>query len=317
MHNFVSMKIEHYISQLLYRYQCVTVPGFGAFLTEFQSAQLHESSNAFYPPKKLISFNSHLKNNDGLLANHIAQAEKSTYEAAVNAIQNEVSIWKNILDVNGKFTLKNIGELSLNAENNIVFQPSDNSNYLTEAFGLSSFVSPSIKRETYKQEVEALEEKAPIAFTPEARKTRPYLKYAAVFLLAMGASGAGGYQLFRNQVERETLMVETQVQKQVQDKIQEATFFIDTPLPSVTLTVKEEKLPYHIVAGVFRSEENAEKACNELKNLGYKSRRIAKNRHGLFPVLYGSFTTIHEAKAAMSQIHESRDKQAWLLVREL
>ena len=46
------MKIEPYIAQLLYRYQCVTVPGFGAFLTEIQSAQLIESSNSFFPPKK-------------------------------------------------------------------------------------------------------------------------------------------------------------------------------------------------------------------------------------------------------------------------
>ena len=74
------MNIESYIAQLLYRYQCVTVPGFGAFLTEIQSAQLIESSHSFFPPKKVISFNAHLKNNDGLLANHIAQAEKTSYE---------------------------------------------------------------------------------------------------------------------------------------------------------------------------------------------------------------------------------------------
>ena len=41
------MKIEQYISQLLYRYQCVTVPGFGAFLTEFQSAQLDKTNVSF------------------------------------------------------------------------------------------------------------------------------------------------------------------------------------------------------------------------------------------------------------------------------
>jgi len=103
------MKIEHYISQLLYRHQCVTVPGFGAFLTEIQSAHLHENTNSFYPPKKVISFNSHLKNNDGLLANHIAQIEKSTYENAVASIESEVVIWNSILQVNEKFTLKNIG----------------------------------------------------------------------------------------------------------------------------------------------------------------------------------------------------------------
>jgi hypothetical protein len=44
------MKIEKYISALLYRYQCVTVPGFGAFLTEWQSAQVIEGQHSFIPP---------------------------------------------------------------------------------------------------------------------------------------------------------------------------------------------------------------------------------------------------------------------------
>src|SRR6476660_10324715 len=133
------MKIEQYISQLLYRYQCVTVPGFGAFLTETQPAHIHESSNAFYPPKKVISFNSYIRHNDGLLANHIATAERTAYDTALDAIQSEVGIWKEILDINGKFTLKNIGELSLNAEKNVVFSPYEQLNYLTDAFGLNSF----------------------------------------------------------------------------------------------------------------------------------------------------------------------------------
>ena len=82
------MNIQPYIAQLLYRYQCVTVPGFGAFLTEIQSAQLTESSHSFFPPKKIISFNGQLQNNDGLLANHIAQAEKTSYEYNENKITN-------------------------------------------------------------------------------------------------------------------------------------------------------------------------------------------------------------------------------------
>src|SRR4029079_3399956 len=92
------MKIEHYIAQLLYRHQCVTVPGFGAFLTEIQSAYFNEVSNTFYPPKKLISFNSHLKNNDGLLANHISISEKIDYETAVQKIKDEVDSCKERLE---------------------------------------------------------------------------------------------------------------------------------------------------------------------------------------------------------------------------
>jgi hypothetical protein len=320
------MKIEHYISQLLYRHQCVTVPGFGAFLTEIQSAHLHENTNSFYPPKKVISFNSHLKNNDGLLANHIAQIEKSTYENAVASIESEVVIWNSILQVNEKFTLKNIGELSLNSEKNLVFTPSENINYLKESFGLNSFVSPSIKREQYKQEAETFykeeiqevvpEEKEVIALEPEVKKSRSYLKYAAIIVLALSATGSIGFKLYQDHIDQQTLLVETAVQKQVQNKIQEATFLIENPIPAVTLTVKEEKLPYHIVAGAFRNEENAQNIYMDLLKSGFKARRIAPNNHGLFPVLYGSYATNAEAQEAMTKIHET-NPDAWLLVKNL
>lgn len=313
------MKIEQYISQLLYRYQCVTVPGFGAFLTEFQSAQLDENSHSFYPPKKLISFNPFLKNNDGLLANHLAQAEKISYEIAVSAIQNEVSHWKTKIQELGRFSIKNIGEFSLNAEKNIVFVPIDQINYLTTSFGLSSFVSPVVKREVYKEIVETLEEKAPIAFTPEKRSSFKALKYAAIITISLGLTGALGYKLYDNylqQIEQQTLLVQSNVQKKINQKIQEATFFIENPLPSVTLTVPNEKTPYHVVAGAFRLESNAENAYQSLLKLGFKAKRLPANKHGLFPVLYGSYTSYNEAHEAMKSIKKLDNKDAWLLIQE-
>ena len=281
----------------------------------------------FIHRKKVISFNSHLKNNDGLLANHIAQIEKSTYENAVASIESEVVIWNSILQVNEKFTLKNIGELSLNSEKNLVFTPSENINYLKESFGLNSFVSPAIKREQYKQEAETfykeepaevatVEEKETIVFEPEVRKSRSYLKYAAIIVLALSATGSIGFKLYQDHIDQETLLVETAVQKQVQNKIQEATFLIDNTLPSVTLTVASEKLSYHIVAGAFRNEENAQNIYNDLLKSGFKARRIAPNKHGLFPVLYGSYATNAEAQEAMTKIHET-NPDAWLLVKTL
>jgi hypothetical protein len=312
------MKIEQYISQLLFRYQCVTVPGFGAFLTEFQSAQLDENSHSFYPPKKMVSFNPFIKNNDGLLANHLAQAEKISYEIAVNSIQNEVSHWKTKILEFGNISLKNIGDFSLNSENNIVFVPVDQINYLTASFGLSSFVSPAVKREVYKEEVEQLEEKAPVIFTPEKRRNYSVLKYAAVFLLSAGITGTVGYKYYENKIAQETLIVETNVQKKVNQKIQEATFYISNPLPAVTLTVPEEKLPYSVVAGAFRIESNAEEQYQRLLELGFKkAKRLAPNKHGLFPVVYGSYSTYSEAHEAMKNIQKLDNKDAWLLVDEL
>ena len=313
------MKMEHHISQLLYRYQCVSVPGFGAFLTEIQSARLNESAVSFYPPRKVVSFNFHLKNNDGLLANHISQAEKITYEDAVKNIESEVSNWKYQLQQSQTLQIKNIGQFAINSENNLVFESFDSLNYLTDSFGLSTFVSPKIQREIYKQEVEALEEKAPILFTPEKRKNS-YLKYAAVFVLGLGAAGFFGnnyYNDYQNTVASKQLMVEKSVQQKVENKIQEATFFIESPLPAVKLTVKEEKMAYHIVAGAFRNEANAQKIYERLSKKGFKSRRIEQNKHGLHPVLYGSFSTYAEAQKEMSKIQKTENREAWLLIKEL
>ncbi|MBP6759230.1 MAG: SPOR domain-containing protein [Flavobacterium sp.] len=315
------MNIEPYIAQLLYRYQCVTVPGFGAFLTEIQSAQLIESSHSFFPPKKMISFNAHLKNNDGLLANHIAQAEKTSYEYAISAIQYEVFNWKKALQENGLFSIKNVGNFSLNADKNLIFTPYDQTNYLTNSFGLSAFVSPVVKREQFEQKIEALEENLEeeevIALIPERRRTSAYLKYAAIFVLGLGLTGAIGYPVYQQQIANETIIVEQSVQKQVQNKIQEATFFIENPVPAVTLTVKEEKMSYHIMAGAFRDEANAQKKFEELSKEGYKARRIPQNKHGLFPVLYGSYATFAEAEKAKQEINETDNPDAWILVESL
>ena len=314
------MMIEKHISALLYRYQCVTVPGLGAFLTEIRPAYLDAGTHTFYPPKKLISFNANVKNNDGLLANHIALQEKISYSDAVAAITVAVDRWKQALNNFDVITLKNLGEMGLNTEGSLVFTPDTPINYLTEAFGLSAVASPAVKREVYKAEVEALEEKAPIVFTPERKRSYSYLKYAAVFAVMLGA-GAVGFKTYNdNRVATQTLAVQNAVQQKVEQQIQQATFFIDNPIPAVTLPLKEAvavKMPYHVVAGAYKSEANADKAMNDLKAKGFKARRLKANKFGLFPVLYGSYAHYTEAKQTMREIHTTGDKEAWILVQEL
>lgn len=312
------MKIENYISALLYRYQCVTVPGFGAFLTEIQSAKLNEYNNSFSPPKKVVSFNPHLKNNDGLLANHVALQEKISYEDAVAVVQNEVMAWKDQLLRREILSLKNIGQISVNAELNWVFEPISSVNYLADAFGLSAVISPAVQREVLKAQVAALEEKAPIVFTPERKKNYAFLKYAAAIVMTLGAGGAAYKYQYEQQLATDSLIVEKAVQEKVQNKIQQATFFIENPLPAVTLSISENAIkPYHIVAGSFRNEANAAKIFEELKALGFQPIRLEQNQFGLFPVLYGSFSSYSEAQTQMKEIHKSHNKEAWLLIKEL
>lgn len=312
------MQIEKHISDLLYRYQCVTVPGFGAFLTETVSAHVTGSASSFFPPKKVVSFNANVKNNDGLLANHVALQEKMSYELAVIKINDVVNEWTYLLQNRNHLVLKNIGEISVNNEMNWVFEPTNTVNYLTDSFGLTPFVSPEITREVLKKEVETLEEKAPIIFTPERKKDYSYLKYAAVFVVMLGVGGFGYVTYNNQQIEAKTLAVQKNVQEKVQQQIQQATFLINAPVEAVELSVAapvEEKMPYHLVAGAYRSEENANKAIAELNAAGFENAKMLPiNKHNLYPVVYASFKTLNEAQIERKNIQNSHNAEAWLLI---
>lgn len=312
------MQLETYISDLLYRYDCVTVPEFGAFLTHRVSAKIHESTHAFYPPKKALSFNEQLQNNDGLLANYIADVEKIPYEVAVEKLTKYVKSIKSYLVEGETIAFQNIGELLLNKEGKINFEPSLHINYLTDAFGLSQFTSSDITREVYKEEAEAIEDAIPITITPEKRKSRPYLKYAAIALIALTVGGFAASNYYVNQIESHNQLAQEEANQQLDVKVQEATFIIDNPLPAATLNVEKQQTGnYHIVAGAFRIEANSDKKVDQLKAQGYKARKIGANKYGLHEVVYASYSDRLEAIQALKQVKREHNREAWLLVKAL
>lgn len=313
------MIIEKYISALLYRYQCVIVPGFGAFLTEVQSASFNEATQTFFPPKKSISFNTQLIHNDGLLANHIALEEGISYENAFLQIQQCVSDWKQLLTVDQTLVLKPIGTIHINSDLNWIFEPQVSTNYLTSAFGLSTVSAPAIGRNLFPiPEVEKELEVTPtIGLITKRRRKYTFLKYAAVFVVATSIGTTIYKQEHDAYIAKETLEVEKAVQEKVDYQIQQATFFIEKPLSPVVLTIKEPIVlkPYHIIASAFKSEKNAAKAAKELEEKGFESTFLEKNKYGLYPVAYGSYANLSEAQDAMRAIHKKHNKEAWILVK--
>ena len=132
------MQMQTYISDLLYRQECVVIPDFGAFISRRVPAQHFASSHTIYPPKKGLSFNAQIKQNDGLLANYVASAAHLSYEEAVQEIRNYVRFLDQEIDDNGSITIHKVGRFSRNEEKALQFTPMYLVNYLPEAFGLSS-----------------------------------------------------------------------------------------------------------------------------------------------------------------------------------
>ena len=312
---FVTMSLAQHISDLLYRYDCVIVRDFGAFYTERKSAQIYNP--VFHAPTKAISFNEQVQHNDGLLVTHIAKIKQLTYDEALKNVQQDVRELKETLENGAVITFENIGNILLNNDLNVTFSPSENVNYLTDSFGLTSFVSQEVKREVLVEQVYNLEEQTPeLTVTPEKRKTRPYLKYAAAFLVLIGGAGFVADTINKNNIAQANTAIETQAQEAV---IQEASFQIGT-MPAMTLELPTETTSsgrYHIVAGAFRFEENADKKMELLRAANYNPSRIGTNKYGLHQVVYLSTDDAQEALNTLREIRATDNESAWLLVKDL
>lgn len=326
-----------YISELLYRYECIILPGFGAFLTRRQPATIQDGTNAFYPPQKLISFNSQLKNNDGLLANYIASAENISYTDAVAKIQRYVLSLNEKMAKGQRIELEKIGAFYTSVENTLQFEPLQEVNYLTEAFGLHSFASPvikrdiEIKREVYKEKVEAIEEVIPLTFTPEKRRERPYLQYAAVAAVILGIGGFFGLKQISDTTVSYNNKEWQKADQEIENRIQEATFEISNPLPAINLNIIKGKEntttttsevsnttlgSFHIIAGAFRIASNADNKVQKLKAQGFNAHLIGVNKYGLHQVAYESYENRSEAVQALARIKKEQSSKAWLLIKK-
>ncbi|APG65838.1 hypothetical protein LPB136_10885 [Tenacibaculum todarodis] len=305
------MPLANYINDLLYRYDCVIVPNFGGFVTNRIGAKVNNYTHTFYPPAKQISFNAHLKHNDGLLVNYIAKAENISFDAALKTVTDTVNNWQTTLKTSS-IEVSSVGKLSLNEEKQVVFEPNTTVNYLTESFGLASFESSAITR--FKEEVKPL---IPVVETTskDNKKVIPlFVKYAATaaILLTLGFAGWSGYEQNKQQKHF------AKQQQEVAKKIQQATFVIDNPLPTINLNVsKATPKNFHIIAGAFEFPENAAKKANQLKEKGFNAKVIGKNKWGLTQVTFNSFSDKNDAINSLYKIQKTISKDAWLLIKKL
>lgn len=299
------MRLADYINDLLYRYDCVIVPNFGGFVTNKIGARVNTTSHTFYPPKKQLTFNAYLQHNDGLLANYIASSKNISFEEAVTFIAEEVAQWNEKLETTS-VTVASVGSLSLNEAKQVVFEPNPSSNFLAESFGLAEVSTPSVERVK-----EVTIKSLPTTTTEENKRTIPlYVRRAAAAAVFVGIAYVGW-----NGVQNQQQEVLTNQEESVEKKIQSATFVIENPLPTINLNVSKEARNFHIIAGAFQEEHNAENKLAELQDKGYDASIVGKNGLGLTQVAFASYATKVEARKALEIIKESVSEDAWLLAK--
>lgn len=134
------------IEELLVKNNCVIIPGFGAFIGNYNPAEIRMSESKIFPPSKNIAFNRTLKANDGLLVNYIAQQNAISYSEAEIKVAEFSKYCNEFLAQNKSLIFKNIGRLTLDTDDKIQFKAFLVRNYLIESFGLQPMTLSPISR---------------------------------------------------------------------------------------------------------------------------------------------------------------------------
>ena len=294
------MQLSKFISELLLEHDCVTVPGLGSFLGNFKSAHYDLENEKFYPPSKQISFNSQIKANDGLLAKFISEKSGLNYDDSLKEIHQEVL--KITLNLKKESVLlKDIGELNLNKEENIVFNPLQTKNFLKDSFGLSPIFIKELTQENSLNKKE-------IVLKPKVRSK--FYQTAAVWAcLIFGASSI--YYNVNNDLLEQKLAYEQDLRQESFSKVQKAVFDLGS-LPSLTINVKRQASQFYVIAGAFRITKNAENLVSSLKMKGYDSRILPLNEKGLTPVAFEGFSQRKAAVTSLREIQAKENKNAWI-----
>lgn len=148
------MRLEVYLEELLYRHECVIIPGFGGFVSNFAPARINPSTHVFTPPSRILTFNKNLRNNDGLLANHIAGQEGLSFMHALDKLREFVNLAQARLDAGEPFQIQGLGKILADKEGKLNFIPEEGHTFLPSSFGLQPFRFPPIKREELAKKIE-------------------------------------------------------------------------------------------------------------------------------------------------------------------
>jgi hypothetical protein len=345
------IQIDVYISDLLYSYDCVIVPDLGGFVANYAPAQIQAVQHKFNPPSKKVSFNKNLKNNDGLLTNHIAERRSISYEEAGGLIRSFVNRSIAGLKQGDKIHIEKVGTLYLDPEQNVQFKAEESNDYLLDSFGLGSFRALPIQREGLEERLEkGIKEKLP-SIKEEAKRKKRYWPAAAALAILVASTVALNSQfkwIDNSQLQYSFLSFSDKAAARYEAKKIEASAF-DSNLdyenklnfdraivPFVTSSGEKtamyvdnretavdntkvvdnssQNLVFHVMGGCFSQYSNATTLVNTLQEKGYDARLLGQYKN-LHAVSYSSFASREEAVQLLDDVRNSDNPNAWLLVK--
>jgi hypothetical protein len=135
------------IRKLLFREEGLIIPGLGGFISQYRPAEIHAESGTFVPPAKEVVFNPEVRQDDGMLAGHVARMTGISTEDALAGIGKFVDELLKRLHKGDRVFLEGIGFFYLDAQGNAKFQVEAGTNLLLDSFGFVPFYLKEIQNE--------------------------------------------------------------------------------------------------------------------------------------------------------------------------
>tara|TARA_B100001093_G_scaffold520521_1_gene617582 strand:- start:16603 stop:17601 length:999 start_codon:yes stop_codon:yes gene_type:complete len=325
------MDIGTYISNLLYSKPFVVMPEFGAFVTNASGAASFADQSHLMPPHKSIGFNPYLQENDGVLCKHIAQKEDKSLAEIEQRITELIKNWQSKLALGEKVQIEGLGVLE-KSNDNIVVSSFAKQSLLKSSYGLGVVEIPAAVRESVVAEevnlnlrVESLDsyqlnekvvaEKLDLV-EEDSADVNPWFKYSALTLLFVSLSVSGYY--FYSQYQKMLNSVESEANEMFLKEIEVHTYYSDSPLELPAIQIKVVKR-YSVVAGSYRTKEDAERRITALADKGFASEYLTSQNEGdlgqtIHYATYKNFQSYTEAQDYLQEIKSSIEPNAWILV---
>jgi hypothetical protein len=303
------MDISKHLSTLLKFNECVIIPDFGGFISNYIPSRFDPFRNMIMPPTKEIVFNSKITKNDGLLINHLVESEAIGYSQALSAVSHWVNVAYEKLDNGEAVEISSVGTLVFDRYGSFVFN-STGENILAEAYGLEEVSYAKVSRPVYSD-----------AFQPRPA-IRAINNPKNVFRIAAGIALVISLSIIPVKKENSnflssnlnpfsslssTLPIQSAEKKIVNGTIGDVIVSGDE--------TAAKKLPYILVGGSFEVFENAQSFHNQLLKEGNHSE-LFEMKNGHFKVAINSYSNKNEALSAMETYRACHPgSQVWVSIR--
>ena len=333
------IRVANAISALFYDHHVVIVPGLGAFLCQAEGAKVNVITNQFEKPTATLSFDPQRREDNDLIVDHLIALEGMDEAAARQLVVEFVTDCFAKLKAGETVNIPEVGELSLNGDQELVFSPVESNNFNGDAFGLEDLQPTPIhtgNQSNWKEQVSQQIKDLNTPMTVDIKHDDDHHGkwWIWLLLLLLIAGGVALWYFYFRSVEPEpepkpivpTVVVEKDTLETTQDTVEvikdTLEIFMDTieaplvdtveePLPPVEVVVPPAEKKVFIIGGCFSVELNAAKMADEEKEKGFADVFVMK-RGSMFYVCYGQYATTQEAKADLPRVWQTCPK-AWIL----